>query len=86
MNKLELWQTERLRLTLFPREKIPFEDLKTKDWWKKVTNTTPESQNAEPKIEKYEERGIVEENINLILSMTKDRIDWILAPIVKADL
>jgi len=85
MKKIDFWQAEMIRLTLFTIDSIPIDTMKGLNWIEQITGSMPDSQNSEPKIIRYEESGKINDNINLIISMQKDRIDFVIAPLINTN-
>ena len=67
------WQCERLRLTAFTTEVVPF---KNQNWWKEVVSYDPDTTTNDNKSGTYLEIGEYEEG-QLTLGIQGKRIDWI---------
>ena len=70
------WQAEQLRLTVFavPDATVPFSE-----WWEAVTEGEPDETTMNPK----RRSGVIQGAFGpgkLILRLSPDRIDWVLAP------
>ena len=69
------WQTESLRVTVFPAS--PLLKLDDLDWWRRAVEQEPQSRTTQPRIGQLQESGLIGAGpAGLILTCTKDRIDW----------
>lgn len=74
------WLAAGLRVTAFPSEPQKIDGL---SWWLELLGYPPEAQTIRPKAGQRQEEGEYEGR-KLTLRIQPERIDWILAPVVKA--
>lgn len=69
---MDLWQSERLRLTTFPEPSINTQETK---WWEKIVGEPPESTTIRQRLGELHEEGVFESG-TLSLDIQPLRIDW----------
>jgi len=76
VERVSNWEAGLLRITAFPSEQV---DLRTVDWWEKVTGTASEMRTVQPSVGQLTEQGTVEDYL-LRLQIQFGRVDWVLLP------
>jgi hypothetical protein len=81
--ELNEWNTETMRLTLFPKGAVEAAGL---SWWESAVGEPPEAHNLRPREGRLEESGrIFDGKCNLTLQCEPSRIDWLLTPVITSD-
>ena len=70
------WMVATLRLTAFPSDVAPLEDI---DWWQALTGDPPAVTETHPRVATREDRGPFADG-TLTLRISPSRIDWLLTP------